>query len=70
MTKIPCGCAKCGCLCPDHSPTGAEHPCTRHVQIIVTRWIAGEAMALVALALFISSIAVVAGLQAHLTHLK
>lgn len=66
MREIPCGCRTCGCLCEEHSPDGTEQPCHRHVTIIVTRWIAGEVMALISLCLLVASAAVVAGLRAHI----
>lgn len=68
MRILTCGCRTCGCLCADHAPEGIESPCARHAVAIITRWIAGEAMALVALMLFIASIAVVGRLSTHLTH--
>lgn len=55
---LPCGCRSCGCLCESHAPSGLEHPCPRHAAVAVSRWIAGEVLALIALGLLIASVGV------------
>jgi hypothetical protein len=53
---LPCGCGRCGCLCPEHSPTRIETLCARHGLPVVTRWLFGEAATLVALILFCATV--------------
>lgn len=55
---LPCGCARCGCVCESHSASGVAELCARHGLPVVARWIAGEVLALVAIGLLIASIAV------------
>jgi hypothetical protein len=62
--QLPCGCRTCGCLCAEHAPERIERLCPPHADQAITKFIAHEAATLVALALFIASIAVVAGLWA------
>ena len=31
FNALPCGCAKCGCLCKSHAPDRIESPCWQHV---------------------------------------
>ena len=54
---LPCGCATCGCLCETHSASGVDELCARHGLPVVVRWLAGEALALVAIGLLIASVA-------------
>lgn len=54
-SPLPCGCAPCGCMCPDHSPSGVDELCARHGLPVVARWIAGEVAALLSILLLIAS---------------
>jgi hypothetical protein len=65
LNSLPCGCSKCGCACPAHSPTGAARPCDRHAIAAVTRFVAGEAAALVTLALFVCMVGIWARILGH-----
>lgn len=58
LPDAPCGCRPCGCLCAVHSRSGLEDLCPRHALPVVARWAAGEALALVALALLVAFAAV------------
>jgi hypothetical protein len=50
---LPCGCRICGCACTEHSLSGERELCAAHVNGAVFRFIAGEAAALLSLALFV-----------------
>jgi hypothetical protein len=56
IKTLPCGCATCGCLCPQHSPTKVESLCARHGLPVVTRWLFGEVATLVALILVCATV--------------
>ena len=51
---LRCGCRLCGCLCPDHSPSGKEWLCAPHVDRAVFRFVFDEARRLVVIALFVA----------------
>ncbi|MDE2105416.1 MAG: hypothetical protein KGL39_49775 [Patescibacteria group bacterium] len=63
LPDVPCGCKPCGCLCPEHSASGLDDLCARHGLPVVARWIAGEALALVALGLLIASVVVLGAIS-------
>ena len=52
MSKLPCGCIKCGCVCAVHSADGVEWLCSTHVNQAVFRFVIDEACRLVVIALF------------------
>lgn len=52
---IPCGCAPCGCMCADHSPSGEPEPCKPHLGAALAL-VGYEAMRLVTVALFAATV--------------
>lgn len=53
---LKCGCSTCGCCCAEHSLDGKPSPCAAHAARSLSFF--GEALALVALTLFLGTIAV------------
>ncbi|HEY6030481.1 MAG TPA: hypothetical protein VIU44_07960 [Gaiellaceae bacterium] len=68
LPDVPCGCKACGCLCPEHSPSGLDDLCPRHGLPVVARWIAGEALALVSILLLIACAAVWTDVLTRVVH--
>lgn len=42
-TDLPCGCRRCGCLCPEHAIANMSPMCATHVGPAVSRDLAREA---------------------------
>lgn len=57
MRHLPCGCATCGCLCPDHLPPAGEI-CEAHALSVARLEAFHELASLLSLTAFIGMIAV------------
>ena len=55
---LPCGCGTCGCVCVEHSTSRRDEPCTAHLLEAIVRASVTETARLVAIGLFVSTIAV------------
>ena len=60
MSKLPCGCSKCGCICAEHSADGVVWLCSSHVNQAVFRFVIDESCRLVAITLFAGVVLVAA----------
>ena len=57
-----CGCRRCGCTCAEHSPGFEARACYTHETTSIARAVSDEAMALVAISLFIGAVVTIASL--------
>ena len=60
MSKLPCGCSKCGCICAEHSADGVVWLCSSHVNQAVFRFVIDESCRLVTITLFAGVVLVAA----------